>query len=103
MLRRFVPGFLRITLAVAAFLFLLWWFGMRMPGRNISNAAPLSEAELALRAELVADVGTLAGDIGDRNLLRPTQLTAAAEFIEGSFARAGLKPSRDSYELQGRA
>lgn len=53
--------------------------------------------------ELVADVQTLAGEIGERNLLRYTQLNAAADFIEGSFSRAGLKPGRDTYELQGRA
>jgi Zn-dependent M28 family amino/carboxypeptidase len=74
-----------------------------MPGRNIATAATLSPAEMSLRAELVADVQTLAGEIGDRNLLRYTQLNAAADFIEGSFARAGLKPRRDTYELQGRA
>lgn len=74
-----------------------------MPGRNISTAAPLSAAEVALRAELVADVQKLAGEIGERNLQHYAQLNAAADFIEGSFARAGLQPRRDSYELQGRA
>jgi hypothetical protein len=102
-LRRFVLSGLRIAFAVIGFFFLLWWFGMRMPGRNISTAAPLSPAEIALRAELAADVQTLAGDIGERNLRRYAQLTAAADFIEGAFSRAGLQPRRDTYELQGRA
>jgi hypothetical protein len=103
MLRRLSLSALRIALALVAFFFLLWWFGMRMPGKNISSAAPLSEAESALRAELIADVQTLAGEIGERNLLRYAQLTAAADFIEGSFTGAGLTPRRDTYELQGRA
>ncbi len=94
---------LRIALAVVAFFFLLWWFGMRMPGRNISTAAPLSPAEIALRAELAADVQTLAGDIGERNMRRYGQLSTAADFIEGDFSRAGLQPRRDAYELEGRA
>lgn len=103
MLRRLLLGGLRIALALGAFFFLLWWLVVRMPGRNISTAAPLSEAEIALRAELVADVQALAGEIGERNLQHYAQLNAAADFIEGSFARAGLKPRRDTYELQGRA
>src|SRR5205814_3698797 len=92
----------RIALAVLTFFFLLWWFGMKMPGRNISNAAPLSADETALRAELVADVQILAGDIGERNMRRYEQLNAAADFIENSFSRAGLQPRRDTYELHGR-
>ena len=73
-----------------------------MPGRNISSAVPLSADESALRAELVADVQILAGDIGERNMRRYAQLNAAADFIENSFSRAGLQPRRDTYELEGR-
>ncbi len=74
-----------------------------MPGKNISNAAPLSSAEIELRGELIADVQTLAGQIGERNMARYPQLNAAADFIENSFSRAGLQPRRDSYDLNGRA
>ena len=103
MFRRFWLSGLRIALAVLAFFFLLWCIGMRMPGRNILTAAPLSAAEVALRAELAADVQALAGDIGERNMPRYPQLNAAADFIEDSFSRAGLRPRRDTYELNGRA
>ena len=74
-----------------------------MPGRNISTAAALNEAEVALRAELVADVQALAGDIGERNMNHYPQLLAAADFIEDSLGRAGLTARRDTYELRGRA
>ena len=74
-----------------------------MPGKNISTAAPLSSDELSLREELRTDVQKLAGEIGERNMDRYPQLLAAADFIEQSFARAGLQPRRDSYELLGRA
>ena len=63
----------------------------------------LNDAEVALRAELVADVQALAGDIGERNMNRYPQLLAAADFIEGSLGRAGLTARRDTYELRGRA
>jgi Zn-dependent M28 family amino/carboxypeptidase len=74
-----------------------------MPGKNISKAAPLSPDEVTLREELRADVQKLAGEIGERNLRHYPQLNAAADFIENSFARAGLYPRRDSYELHGQA
>jgi Zn-dependent M28 family amino/carboxypeptidase len=48
-------------------------------------------------------VQTLAGEIGERNMRRYPQLNAAADFIEGSFSRAGLQLRRDTYELNGRA
>jgi len=92
---------LRITGAVVAVFALLWWFGMRIPGKNVSTAASLSSHEVVLRDELRADVHTLAADIGERNMLRHAKLTAAAEFIEDSFARAGLHARRDAYEIDG--
>src|SRR5207244_232306 len=92
---------LRVTIAVVAVLVLLWWFGMRMPGKNVSKAGPLSPDEVALREELRADVQKLAGEIGERNMWHHTQLNAAADFIEDSFSQAGLRTRRDSYEIRG--
>ena len=101
--KRILFSAFRVALAVAAIIALLWWFGMRMPGKNISKAAPLSPDEVALREELRADVQKLAGEIGERNMWHYPQLNAAADFIENSFSRAGLHPRRDSYELHGQA
>ena len=103
MIRGFVLSCLRIAFALAIVFFLLWWVLFRMPGKKIQAAASLSEAEVALRAELVADVQTLAGEIGERNMLRYAQLNAATEFIEASFSRAGLQSRRISYDLAGKA
>ena len=74
-----------------------------MPGKNISNAAPLSPDEVALREELHSDVQTLAGEIGERNIWHYPQLNAAADFIENSFSTAGLRTRRDIYELRGQS
>jgi Zn-dependent M28 family amino/carboxypeptidase len=52
---------------------------------------------------LIADVRTLGGEIGERNMEHYSQLNAAADFIESSLSRAGLQPRRDSYELHGQA
>ena len=103
MLQRILFSALRITIAVAAVLALLWWFGMRMPGKNISKAAPLSPDEVVLREELRANVQKLAGEIGERNMWHYAQLNAAAEFIEDSFSRAGLRTRRDSYDMRGQS
>lgn len=92
---------LRVTIVVVAVLVLLWWFGMRMPGKNVSKAGPLSPDEIVLREELRANVQKLAGEIGERNMWHYAQLNAAADFIEDSFSRAGLRTRRDSYEMRG--
>lgn len=102
-LRSLVVSALRITIAVAAVLALLLWFGIKMPGKNISKVAPLSPDEVTLREELRSDVQKLAGDIGERNMWHYPQLNAAADFIENSFSRAGLRPRRDTYEIRGQA
>ena len=72
-----------------------------MPGKNVSKAGPLSPDEIALREELRANVQKLAGEIGERNMWHYAQLNVAADFIEDSFSRAGLRTRRDSYETGG--
>jgi hypothetical protein len=101
--KRILFSALRVLIAVVAVVALLWWFGMRMPGKNILKTAPLSPDEVTVREELRADVQKLAGEIGERNMWHYPQLNAAADFIEDSFSRAGLHPRRDSYELRGQA
>src|SRR5256714_10267030 len=100
-LRSLVFSALRITVVVVAILVLLWWLGMRMPGKNVSAAGPLSPDEVVLREELRANVQKLAAEIGERNMWHYAALNAAADFIEDSFSRAGLRTRRDSYETGG--
>jgi peptidase M28-like protein len=101
--RRVVGSVARMALLLFVIVALLWFFGIRMPGRNIFSAATLSATEVALRAELKADVEKLAGEIGERNLSHYPQLLRAADFIESSLASAGLAARRVSYEVRGRA
>jgi hypothetical protein len=103
MFRGLLLGSFSIAVAIIAVFSLFWWFGMKMPGRNVSNPAALSSAEIELRDELIADVRILGGEIGERNMTRYPQLNAAADFIENSFSSAGLVPQRDTYDLHGRA
>src|SRR4030095_13830601 len=99
MFRRFLLSCFLIALAIAAIISIFWLLGIKMPGKNISNTAELSPAEIILREELRADVQKLAGEIGERNMDRYSQLSAAANFIEKSFSSAGLESRRDSYQL----
>jgi hypothetical protein len=100
--RRIIGSVARIAVLLVVILGLIWFFGIRMPGSNTLKAAALSEAEIALRAEVSADVHALAGEIGERNTNRYAHLNAAADFIEASLVRAGLQPRRESYDVRGR-
>ena len=63
----------------------------------------LSPDEVALREELRTDVQKLAGEIGERNMWHYAQLNAAADFIEGSFSRAGLHPNETATKMHQQA
>jgi Zn-dependent M28 family amino/carboxypeptidase len=60
---------------------------------------PLTEQETALCSSLRRDVEKLASEIGERNLTRYRNLTAAADFLEDSFVDAGWEVSCHSYEI----
>jgi hypothetical protein len=102
MARRLLFSVLRIAGALAVITLITWWCMIRMQGTNPPAAAALSPDETALRAELMADVQTLGGDIGERNLSRYSALYDAAAFIEKSFTNAGLTPRRDTYQVNGK-
>lgn len=105
---RFTPAMILrrvlVLLALAVMVVMVWWSMIRMPGKSFSGPSPpLSPDELALRAELIADVRTLGGEIGERNLYnKPAQLMAAADFIESAFSKAGFRVRRDGYDLTGK-
>ncbi|MEP6936822.1 MAG: M28 family peptidase [Chthoniobacterales bacterium] len=80
-----------------------WWTMIRMPGVSFrATTPPLTDEEVALRRELMADVQRLAGDIGERNVERYAQLKAAADFVESSFLAAGLRTHREGYDVGGK-
>ena len=92
-----LTGFIVITV--------IWgYFTMiRMPAKSYHGPLPpLTEAQSALKDELRADVQTLAGKIGERNIWYYQSLTAAAEFIEDSLTSAGYNVRKQQFEVQGR-
>jgi hypothetical protein len=93
-----------LLIALVAGVAVAWWSMIRMPGKNFLGALPpLTPEQITLRNELVSDVQTLAGNIGERNFQRYRQLVAASDFIERSFSAAGLRPRRDRYEMRGQS
>ena len=93
---------LLLLLAIAA-ITLAWWGMIRMPGKSFQGAPPpLTPEELKLRAELMADVQKLGGEIGERNVKYYAELQSAADFIDRSFAEAGYRPRRDGYDARGK-
>lgn len=100
MAKRFLLSVLRIAIALIVLGALAWWSMIRMPGKDPAHFAQMSAETANLRAELKADVQKLAGDIGERNVARYPALDAAANFIEQSFAAAGLKSRRQTYQVR---
>jgi hypothetical protein len=89
-------GFLFILVAIAAISVALM---TRMPGRPHRGALPpLTPAQEALSLVLRRHVETLAA--APRTIYGP-ELEAAAAYIEGRFAAAGLRTRRQSYVMDG--
>lgn len=72
---------------------------LRMPGRSYQGPLPaLTPRQQALRDSLRTHVETLAGSIGDRNVLTEyTNLLAAATYINTTFSNAGCAVKRLGY------
>jgi hypothetical protein len=75
---------------------------LRMPGRSFHGSPPALRAqELALRDALKRDVTTLAGEIGERNVVNADSYARAADFIDRSLRAAGCSVSRQTYVVEG--
>src|SRR3954449_13184915 len=52
-------------------------------------------------SRLRAHVGALAGTIGERHLLRPHALAAAADYIDAIWQAQGYVPERETFTVEG--
>lgn len=88
-------GCFPVALCVAGFMMI------RMPDMHpIISIPPLTADQRALCAALKADVYTLAGEIGRRNVItRYEALCAAADTIERSLTTMGYQVRRQGYEI----
>ena len=92
-----------LMLAIGIASVLGWLLMIRMPGESHGAARLLTKGESALRAELIAHVQKLGGEIGERNLTRFPELQRAAQYIEGELRGTGWTVRRDEYEVQGKS
>jgi hypothetical protein len=98
-------------LAIAFSLAIAWKLMFSMPGESFGNEElpPLAKVEASAGAgeggslsdQLKRDVTKLAGAIGPRSLRRPTNLVAAAEFVERELQAAGCTMQRQTYQVEG--
>src|SRR6266852_1716679 len=78
----------------------VWLMMLQMPGKNRSGAAaPLTQREVVLRDSLRRDVQKLAGEIGERNLIRYKALTTAANYLEQGLTEACYKVEPNGFEV----
>jgi hypothetical protein len=77
---------------------------VRVPGGSYRGALPpLTEAQQAARERLARHVHELAGVIGERHLLMPQRLEAAASYLETTLRATGLPLRLQPFEAQGRS
>src|SRR5881397_3946473 len=77
----------------------VWWLMLRMPGKSHSGAAaPLTQREVMLRDSLRRDVEKLAGEIGERNLIRYQALMDAGNYLEQGLTGAGYHVEQNKFE-----
>ena len=74
-----------------------------MPGHSHTGPLqPLSEDEVSLCDRLKADVGALAGMIGERNLKHYKALESAADYIRSSFQQSGYDVAEQEFSVDGK-
>lgn len=73
-----------------------------MPGKSFRGPLPeLTSGQATLRDELRRHVEKLGGEIGERNVVHPEKLRAAADYLEGVFANLGYRVTRQPYPTEG--
>jgi len=88
---------------LSVLLFVGWCTMIRMPGKSFRGTPPpLTQREIALRAELERDVRILAEEIGPRHAARPGSLERAADRLEAALADAGYETARHAFPASGR-
>ncbi len=77
-------------------------YTVAMPGTSHAGPfEPLNDQERSLRERLRAHVVMLAETIGERNVWRPQELKASAEYIDKTLADMGYPISSQRFEVEG--
>jgi hypothetical protein len=76
----------------------VWFQWIRMPGTSYSGGLPQVDSPTALAGRLNDHVQTLAGEIGERNVFHPHELSRAADYVEAQLELAGYSVDRFSFD-----
>jgi Zn-dependent M28 family amino/carboxypeptidase len=103
--KRIFLGLSSTFCVLIVYLLFLGWTMTRMPGNSFHGDLPEADGSLKqLADELHKDVAKLAGEIGERNVLKhPQALDRAAEWIQSEFAATGLTLGAQIYTVDGHA
>jgi Zn-dependent M28 family amino/carboxypeptidase len=96
---------IRLTVLLTLIVILsIWGWSMVifMPGKSYAGELPpLTPAEQLLKQELLQDIQTIAGEIGEHNYAFPKQLAASEQFLSQSLTKAGYQVNRQTYRVDG--
>src|SRR5437868_6734717 len=94
----------RLAVLFVVLVTFIFWAGCKMvhmPLKSFRGPLPaLTEKQAGLRDELRKHVEKSGGEIGERNVFRPRQLRAAADFVESIFTNSGYRITRQSYNAR---
>lgn len=80
-----------------------WSMVIFMPGKTYAGELPpLTSQEILLKDELMRDIQTIAGEIGEHNYAFYDRLVAAEQFLHSSFTAAGYQVNRQTYTIDGK-
>ena len=68
---------------------------------SVPNSNANTPDRQSLGDRLRGHVATLAGDIGERNVLRPWALKAAANYIRDQWTTQGYQVAAHGYQVEG--
>lgn len=80
-----------------------WSMVIFMPGKSYAGELPpLTAEERLLKDELMRDIQTIAGEIGEHNYAFYDKLVAAEQFLSNALTAAGYQVNRQTYTLDGK-
>ena len=98
-----LPSFIMRLGFLTVFFTLGGCFMISMPGKSHTGPLPAPTGDELSRVErLKADVGMLAGDIGERNVQRYEQLCRAERYVSGRLRDMGYAIRLEPFEAGGR-
>lgn len=101
-LREVRLGFVTCAVVLSCAVAVLWFFMVRMPGKNITaSAVPITPEVTALAGALSNHVFELAGRIGERNVYNISRLRAAEQYVSAQLVGFGFEVQRQIYEVSG--